>query len=212
MNKPKILYRFFKKKKYRDQFIRGLIRFGSLDTYKEIEDQRRDLDEGVPKGKYTTNKLMFLKINNVTGKVVDKGYKSGDINISGYSPNSFYIVSMSDDKADLEFLSKKFGKYAVKINDIEKLVNLVNQKCNIPWNVGKIKLAQVKYDKDKYITMEKNSPHLPVEYYFTQKSETYAHEFEWRIVLTGSAIDQSDEKFVVIKVGSLHEIVSRVDF
>ena len=49
MDTPKYLYRFFSKKEYRNQFIQGLIRFGRLEVYKEIEDEeRKDIDEGSP--------------------------------------------------------------------------------------------------------------------------------------------------------------------
>ena len=72
-------------------------------------------------------------------------------------------------------------------------------------------LAQVRYDKDEYITPEKDG-HLPFEYYFAQKSESFAQEYEWRIALTESGIDKTDEKFVFIEVGPLGEIASKVDF
>ncbi len=186
MNYPKSLYRFFKTKEHRDQFIQGSIRFGNLEVYKKIEDHRKDPDEGSPKGKYKTDKLMYINLGTGT-----KGFKSGDMHISGSSLNSFFIVSMLDKDADLKHLSEKFGKYAVKIKDVEKLIDLLNQNCKVPWKVGKIILEQVKYNKDKYITMEKDNPHLPVGYYHSQKSENFAEECEWRIVLTGSTKDLS---------------------
>lgn len=211
MNIPKSLYRFFDKKKYRNQFLKGLIRFGRLEVYKEIEDQRKDVDEGEPRGIYKTDRMIVLNIGKETGKATGGEYKKGEVNISGYSPNSFFIVAMSDEKANLEFLSKKFGKYAVKINDVEKLLDLLNQNCKVSWKAGKILLAQVRYDKDGYITIGKDN-HLPFEYYFAQKAESFAQEYEWRIVLTGSGIDKTDEKVVFIEIGSLDEVASKVDF
>lgn len=210
MDIPKTLYRFFDKKEYRNQFLQGSVRFGRLEVYKEIEDQRKDIDEGEPRGKYKTDKLQFINISRETGKATGSGFKSGEVDISGYSPNSFFIVSMSDSRVDLEFLSKKFGKYAVKINDIEKLLDLLNRNCKIPWKVGKIILEQVKYDKDGYLTMEDS--HLPFRYYFAQKPESFSAEYEWRVALTGSGIDEKDEKFVFIEVGALDGIAEALDF
>lgn len=209
---PKYLYRFFKKKEYRDQFLKGSIRFGRLKVYQDIEDEnRRDSDEGQPRGKYRTDKQIYLKISNKTGKVVEKGFKTGDIDISGYSPNIFFIACLSDKNVDLKLLSGKFGRYVVKINDPQKLVESINKKCKFLWNVGRILLEGVIYDKDKYILMEKNNPHLPVKYYYAQKSEVFANEHEWRIVLTGSAIEEINQDYVTIEIGSIENIASSID-
>ena len=192
-----------------DQFLRGFIRFGNLEVYRGIEDEkRRDIDEGKARGKYKTDKLMYLKISNDTGRVVERGLKTGDIFISGDSPNKFFIVSLVDEKADLKTLSKKFGEYVIRFNDIEKFLELLNRNCTFPWKVGRIILEQVKYDKDNYITMEENNPHLPFGYHFAQKPEIFAEECEWRIVITGSAIEEVNEEYVTIEIGSLEETVS----
>lgn len=206
-------YRFFSRKEYRDQFIQGLIRFGRLEVYKKIEDQRKDVDEGEPRGRYNTDRLMFLNISNETGKIAGGGYKKGEVNISGNSFNSFFIVSLSEENADLEILSKKFGKYAVKINNIQKLLDLLNQNCKVSWKVGKILLAQVRYNKDGYIVMGQDD-HLPFEYYFAQKHETFAEEREWRIVLTGSAIEEIEDKnkeYLTLEIGSIGDITTIID-
>lgn len=209
---PRCLYKFFEKKKHRDQFLQGSIRFGSLEKYREIEDKkRRDTDEGRARGKYKTDKMMYLKISNDTGKVVERGYKTGDIFITGDSPNKYFIFALSDERIDLKTLSEKFGKYVVKITDIEKLRDLLNKNCNFSWRVGRIILEQVKYNKDNYITMEGDSPHLPIGYHFAQKPETFAEECEWRIVITGSAIDKVDQDYAIVEVGALEDFVSVVD-
>ena len=157
---------------------------------------------------------MYLKISNVTGKVVEKGFKSGDINISGYTPNKFFIVSMADESVDLKSLSKKLGRFVVKVNDVEKLLNLLNQNSKVPWKVGRIVLEKVKYDKDKHISMEKDNPHLPFGYYFAQKHEVFADEKEWRIVIIGSAIEEIDDKYkeyFTLEIGSIEDITTNID-
>lgn len=209
ISNPKHLYRFFREKERMDQFLQGFIRFGKLEVYREIEDEkRRDVDEGKTRGKYKTDKLMYLKISNDTGRVIERGLKTGDIFITGDSPNKFFIVSLVDERADLKTLSKKFGKYVIRVNDVENFLELLNKNCNFSWKVGRIILEQVKYDKDNYVTMEEHNPHLPFGYHFAQKSEIFAEECEWRIVITGSAIEAVDDKYVTIEVGSLEEIVS----
>ncbi len=212
MSFPQYLYRFFNQKDHRDQFIQGLIRFGRLEAYKEIEDeQRKDKDEGDPRGKYKTDKQIYLKISNQTGKVVEHGIKLGDINISGYSPNNFFIVSATDEKVNVEKISEKFGKYVVKINNPQKLLDLLNKNRKFPWSVGKIVLERVKYDKDNYLEIEESNPHLPFGYYYAQKPQMFSDEMEWRFVLIGSGIDELEDKFVVIEIGSIENIITRID-
>lgn len=210
-NTPKLLYRFFSKREHRDQFLQGLIRFGSLERYRVIEDeQRKDEHEGKARGKYKTDKMMYLNISNETGKVIERGLKEGVIHITGDSPNKYFIVAMADERVDLNELSK-FGKYGVKINNLEKFLDLLNKKSDFPWKVGKILLEQVRYDKDDFITMEGDSPHLPYWYYFAQKPASFAKECEWRVVLTGSAIEEINEEHPVIEIGTIEDIVSVVD-
>lgn len=209
---PKYLYKFFDNKEYMGQFLQGSIRFASLEVYKKIEDEKRkDIDEGRARGKYRTDKMMYLKISNETGKVVERGYKPGDISITGDSPNKYFIFALSDERADLKALSEKFGKYVVKIKDIQKLLDLLNKNCKFSWRVGRIILEQVKYDKDNYIAMDGNSPHLPVGYHFAQKPERYSHECEWRLVVTGSAIEEINEEYPRVEVGSIEDIASVID-
>lgn len=210
---PKHLYRFFKKKDYMRQFLQGSIRFGSLDEYRQIEDEkRRDVDEGRARGKYKTDKIRYLKISNETGKVIEGGYKPGDIFITGDSPNKYFIVAFSDERANLKMLSEKFeSKYVVKIKNPRKLLDLLNRNCNFSWKVGRVILEQVKYDKDNYITMEGDNPHLPFGYHFAQKPESFVDECEWRIVITGIAIEEVNEKYPTVETGSIEDISSVVD-
>lgn len=209
VNTPRYLYRFFDKKEYRDQFVQGSIRFRNLEFYKKTEDvKRRDVDEGKARGKYKTEKMMYLKISNKTGKVLERGYKAGTIFITGDSPNRYFIVALAGKSVDLKAISKKFGRYVVKVNDVGKFLELLNNNCKFSWKVGKIILEQVKYDKDNYITMEENNPHLPVGYHFAQKPVDYAEECEWRIVLTGSAIEEVSEEHPTIEIGLIEDITS----
>lgn len=174
MDNPKYLYRFFKKRIYRDRFIQGLIRFGSLEGYREIEDEKiKDMDGGKARGKYKTNKQIFISINNVSGEVIEKGFKKGDVSVTGESPNTFFIVSLSGDKVDIKSLSEKFGKYVVKINNIQKLLDSINENCKISWSIGKIRLGQVEYNKGEHIRMEKNGT-LPFRYFLLKNLKPLA--------------------------------------
>ena len=204
-------YRFFKTNDRRDQFISGSIRFVNIEEYKEIEDaQRRDEDEGEPKGKYQADRQV-LKISPETGSLIESEYQFGDVNISGSSMNKFFVVCMSDKGANLQLLSEKFGKYIVRVNDIEKLLHLLNiARRKISWSVGKIMFTQVKYDRGNYLQMNEGDPHLPFEYYYAQKSENFASEVEWRLVLIGG-LEAAGRREKFIEVGSLEKIVTKID-
>lgn len=206
------LYRFFKKKNYRDEFLTGAIRFGKLQVYKSIEDEkRRDIDEGEARGKYKTDKLAYLTVDKNTGKVIHKGVTQGDMSISGTSLDHNFILCLSDENVDLKLIADKLGRFVVVINDVDKMLDLLNKKCRIPWKVGRIVLMQVKYDKDKYIEMDKESQHLPFEYFVAQKPETFADEHEQRIVLTGSAIEDVSDEYITIEIGDIKDIATKLD-
>ncbi len=211
MDTPKHLYRFFKKQKYRGEFLTGKIRFGKLELYQTIEDEkRRDDSEGEARGKYKTDKLTYLTIDKKTGKQVGKGITSGDMHISGTSLDHNFIVCFSGDDVDLKSQAKKMGKYVVKINNIDKLLDLLNQKCKLPWRVGRITLMQVKYDKDEYLEMDENS-HLPFEYFVSQKPRSFASESEWRLVMVGSAVEEVSDDYVTVVIGSIQDIANSVN-
>lgn len=212
MDKPKYLYRFFKKKEHRDAFLAGAIRFGKLQTYQAIEDEKRkDVDEGEARGKYKTDKLIYLNINKDTGKIVGEGVRPGDMFISGTSLDHNFIVSLSDENVDLELMANKLGRFVVRINDVYKMLDLLNEKCNLSWKVGRIVLIKVKYDKDNHIEMDQDQ-HLSYEYFVAQKSEIFADEHEQRIVLIGSALEEVSDKYVTIEIGTIRDITTQLDF
>lgn len=160
------LYRFFQKEEHRDQFFSGLIRFRYIADYGEIEDlQRQDLDEVKgAQGKYKTN-LQTLTIDKHTNSVKHTEFKPGTMNVSGVSLNTYFICSFSDENIDLANVSRRFGGYAIKIENIEDFLERLNKSCFFDWKVGKIHLAKVRYDKGLDIVMTENNT-LPYDSLF----------------------------------------------
>lgn len=211
MDIPKSLYRFFKKKEHRDQFFSGLIRFRYIEEYQKIADQaRKDPNEGKGAvGKYRTN-VQTLTIDKNIGKVIGNEFKPGDMSISGESLDKHFICSFSDKNVDLKKAYEEFGKYGVKITDVQKLLDLLNKNCKFDWKVGRIILKKVKYDKGDYVPMDENNT-LPYGYLFAQKSVGYSDQCEWRVVLIGDAIKVIDKKPITIDIGSIKNIASSMD-
>lgn len=208
MKNPKYFYRFFPKKEYRTQFIKGRIRFGSLDLYKKIEDARRDTDEGSVKGKYQTN-VETITIDPSGNKIIDSQIKFGDMYISGESLNGHYILSLCDDNIDIEKQARKFGQYAVKILDINSLDYRLNKSKKIDSQIGKIKLIKVKYDRDNYLPVTKYQT-LPYEYHFSQKSTLFSDEFEWRFVIITEPKSKTEDH-IEIMIAPVEDIVMPIN-
>lgn len=156
-------YRFFEKKEYRKKFIDGIVRFGNLKSYRENENEAiRDKDEGKAIVKYKTN--------------------SGDMNSSGETPRTFFICSLCDENIDPIKKSKDFKKrYAVIINDIGKIHDLLEKNSSFDRKIGKIELIQVVYNRDDLKRLPIKYP--PYYYHFSQKLLKYSDEHEWRFVM-----------------------------
>ncbi len=212
MNTPISLYRFFQTKEYRNQFFDGLIRFRYIGDYGKIEDfQRKDVYEGKgARGIYKTD-IQTLTIDKDTKTVTHNEFNIGDMNVSGISLNTHFICSFSDENIDLVKASQKFGNYGIKIENIEAFLDRLNKNCSFDWKIGKIHLAEVRYDKGLNILMNENNT-LPYESVFAQKSKEFSDEHEWRVVLTGGLIRDMSIESKVISINPLNDIASSLDF
>ena len=132
------------------------------------------------------------------------------MHISGTSLDHNFIACFSDERVNINQLARNMGKFAIKINDAGRLLDLLNISCKISWKAGRIILMQVVYNKDEYIEMGEDS-HLPFEYFIAQKSQIFSAEHEWRAVLVGSALEDVTDDHITINIGSIAGIATSID-
>lgn len=124
------LFKYFKNKQFKDDFLKGKVWTGTLSGFRKIEnDNQGDKDEGLTfyntTQSFNKDKWKELSINNpVIGRMVEFGGSSTNslVTISNLTvslPDSYTICFST--KRDDELFRKDFGEFCVKINDAEKL-------------------------------------------------------------------------------------------
>ena len=161
-NEPLFLYRAFKEDEHANQFLKGKIRFGLLDYYKNSEDDsRRDPFEG------------------------ESSTYSGQLHLKGGLCNPAYLLCTSGPDVDLNYLREKFGNYVVKItNPGQFRDDISNIKAFIP-DVsisGNCDFKKVEYtkDQDQPIGVEGT---VRLRLYYCQKHSWFSPECEYRYVI-----------------------------
>jgi hypothetical protein len=179
MESPPCLYRAFSKKEYAEDFIVGKIRFGSLNYYRRIErDPRQDTTEGIGKARYKSN-ISSVKIDKQSGESLEFE-QPGLMNLKTNSPNSMYILSLSGSDIDLEYLSNKFGRYIVKISQLEKFKEDLNKA--FPLRIFPIQFEKVQYNKGFVVDIPEDDLSFYLKLSYAQKPEEYSQEKEYRYV------------------------------
>lgn len=159
---PSFLYRAFKEEDHANQFLKGKIRFGLLDYYKNSEDEsRRDPFEG--------ESSTFL----------------GQLHLKGGLCNPVYLLCTSGPDVDLDYFRKKFGDFVVKImNPGQFRDDISNIKAFVPdVNIsGNCDFKKVEYtkDQDQPIDVEET---VRLRLYYCQKHSYFSPECEYRYVI-----------------------------
>lgn len=183
---PSTLLRFFRAREHAHQFIAGQIRFGLLTYYRKVEDARQDDQEGRVSF-YWNVKAPQIVLDVKTGLVVGRGESDKNIHYSGASLNPRFILSTCHPGVGKETLTKKFGRFVVRINDPLLLLQRIKLEWQKhPWALhDSAFLAPVTYNKDGIVEAD---PYLiaPPHYSYSQKPQSFEGEREFRYVLTCS--------------------------
>lgn len=183
---PEALLRFFETGQYARQFIQGRVRFGRLDSYREIEGPRRDEEEGRV-SVYWNQKAPQLIIDTATGQVVGRSESDQDIHYSGCSANPYSILSTAHPESDRSKLAADLGRWVVCIKDPTALLERIRAAWKThPWALaGEAFIVAVTYNRDGLLDPD---PYLraPAEYSYSQKRESDRHYREFRYVLTST--------------------------
>jgi hypothetical protein len=172
MNSPNKLLRFFTQEDHARSFMAGKVRFGLLEYYKTIEDLRQDETEGVAAFSWRT--------------------RPTPVHYTGSSVNAHFILSTVHPEADRSVLTRRFGRYIVRINDPVALLERINAVWRAhPWASGHCAIKPVVYNKGESL---EPTPSLipPWEYSYCQKPrKDFVMEREFRYVLTCTGGDRA---------------------
>jgi hypothetical protein len=204
---PSNLLRFLEKEEYVHSFVRGEIRFGLLDSYKEIGDSRQDQKEGQVSF-YWNQKAPQLIVNKQTGKIIGESESNQNIHCIGSSLHPHYILSTAHPEADIDALKEKYGQFIVRINNPLKLLERIKFAwCNheLAHN-GNAFIAPAIYNKDGILEPD---PHLlsPPSYAYSQKPSSCEKDREYRYVLRCS-VDSGLQAYLTLNVPDCNDICS----
>lgn len=125
-----ILFKYFKNKQFKDDFLKGKVWTGTLSGFRKIEnDNQGDKSEGLTfyntTQSFTEDTWKEVSINNpsIGGMVKFGDSSTGSLftisNLTVSLPDSYTICFST--KRDDELFKDDFGEFCVKINDAEKL-------------------------------------------------------------------------------------------
>ena len=121
---PGSLLRFFEKEKYAHDFIAGQLRFGLLEYYRTIEDQREDGGEGRVSFEWN-QKAPEVTVDRRTMQIVGHAQSDQNIHFSGCSLNPYYILCTSHPDVNRSALANKYGRFVVCINGPQNLLGRI---------------------------------------------------------------------------------------
>ena len=171
--------RFFDEERYAIEFAEtGRARFNILEFFHGVAGAKQDASEGV--GRVGRGPVLFVR----------QGDKPVQAELEIVTKNPVYILCFSDATANLESLSKQFGRYMVQIDDPNvlnaALLDVTFEALPPGRTIANVRIGQVEYDKGAPRTL----PNLPAAVPLTafQKPACFAHEKEWRIAVKLSGI------------------------
>jgi len=184
----------------------GIIRFGLLNYYKNIEDaQRQDSTEGHG-SLHVLGIVKTIDISRVTGDVVDVRKEPGHIHLHAHRGNPIYILScIFPPDNDISCITSKFGDYIVRINDPKRLgQEITNKRRENSENRTPIECVKVLYNKGHQINEELDR-NTRSKLAFSQKPSNFKDEYEFRLVAINDGIIDEEgemtEEFMRIELG-----------
>lgn len=197
-----VLYRAFDKLEYAKAFVeRGVVRFGLVTYYCEIEDTlRADRSEG--SGSIIAAGTVTRVAMTRNGTVTRHWDEPGPVHHSVTFANGVYVLSLSrPPDGDLSILREKFGKYIVQIDEPRLLgQDLTDALYNgVADTAGVIECVRVLYNKGSNIdTPLDQDTRLRLAY--GQKPIEFAPEHEYRLVLISQRPDSEAERHLEVNL------------
>ena len=192
---PDFVYKAFPREEYALAFVNeGIFRIGSLNQYKQTEDEnRKDATEGQSSYQYETE-LQQIHYS-AAGEVVGTSTKKGLMNVGGIWGNPTYLFCTSLPCADPAFLRERFGNHLVQINDPRQLIHdMENALRKSDYNLlgnGRVFGRAVDYSKGQVLEIDVESA-TDCELSYTQKSAEYSDEREFRFIAMMEAFPDED--------------------
>ncbi|MHC5083070.1 MAG: hypothetical protein ACYTET_03925 [Planctomycetota bacterium] len=203
---PDFCYKFYKCKKYAVEFIqKGSFRLGSLESYRSIEDNsRQDSSEGTGHIIEKTNAPVYGYSPKNPNDVIQREVES-DVESQVELHNPTYSFCTVLPAGNCDQISKKFGKYIVKINKPLTFAEEINNYLNSPSRFL-VEGHKVLYNKGQNLgTILSDDDRIELSY--KQKPEDYSQENEFRFVAIDLA-SQEYEEFLKIELNKTLEYLS----
>ena len=185
---PPELLRFFKKRKYAEEFISGIIRVGSLRYYQCIEDEKRkDPNEGSSSFTVLDENILTVK-TNTNLDIGEISVAPGIMHINAITADPIYILSCTDpQRADIAKLKEEFGKHVVRISDPIELGQKLTYKFfeldpKHPFACKKVDCCKVSYGVNQLRDKEPSN-HEIHKSSIAQKPAKFSKEGEVRLIV-----------------------------
>ena len=178
-----MLYKHFPRREYAETLISGVVRFGSLDYYRSIEDAARgDPTEGTAVARHWSEGREAVVLGADGIRVIDS---PGEVTRTSQAGNAVFIVCFT---LEPSHSTQKLGKFLVEISDprvfIDHIRGSLDPSCR--WQRNAVVHGwHVEYDKGELCSQE--GEHDPLRISVTQKPREYADQKEFRIVLISRA-------------------------
>lgn len=207
---PRTLYRFFKEKKYAEEFIsRGKIRAGLISSYRKIECQnRRDESEGEAHYRMPGRVISCMFTRNSSEEPVcfeKDGLEEHHISHG----NRIYLICSSLCLENLDQKISRFGAHIVKIHSPVSLAIDIDWSLNHPDGSGRFLVdgRRVEYSKGEILAHVEDTKEY-VDLGYIQKPPSFAVEDEFRYCLidmnTANLLKPAERDYLDFEIG--HEL------
>jgi hypothetical protein len=198
---PPALYRAFDRREYAEAFVNGIVRFGLVTYYGEIEDKRRS-DRAEGSGSIVAPGIVTKVTMNRDGQVTKQWEEPGHVHHSVTFGNGIYILSLSHPtNDDLSVLQEKFGSHVVQIDEPRVFgQDLTDALANgAADTAGVIECVRVLYNKGAIVTTSLDrDARLRLSY--GQKPAEFAAEQEYRLVLISQRPASKAERYLEVNL------------
>jgi len=167
---PSNLLRFFHERDHAVSFLDGCVRLGELWGYRKVEGARQDASEG-------------------EGRLVVPGVKKVPVNFGISFHNPVYILSLCSPRADLTLVSRRFGRFVVRVRHANVLAGALFRRLARSSIAGRDLLfgerGAVVYTKDEAVARTPRHERR-VRLSWMQKPPDFVGEREYRIAFAFS--------------------------
>jgi len=181
---PSKLLRCFAEREHAESFLSGHIRCMRNQHYQSIECQnRKDPHEGT--GYYLKEGLVTSAlISPNIDEAVEWRKERGNVKHHVSFGKAVFLLCTSCLDADINFITKKFGKYVVEINEPETLAHDIDSELKKSGQHFLIDGQNVSYTRGGIFPSDANEA-LLTDLAYKQKNSTFSDEREFRFCLIG---------------------------